>query len=84
MVAVGPQTPEESGAMGLPFPVLSDPELEAAKKYGLVHEKGMLGADVPRPTSILIGEDRTIRWLRAADNTRLRPTVDEVIEQLRK
>jgi peroxiredoxin len=84
VLAVGPQSSEDGKAMGLPFPVLSDPELEAAKKYGLLHEKGRFGKDVPRPTTILIGEDRSIRWIRAADNIRIRPTVDEVIEQLRR
>ena len=84
VVAVGPQTPEEGKALGLPFAVLSDPELAATKEYGLLHEKGLLWRDVPRPTTILIGEDRTIRWIRAADNVRIRPTLDEVIEQLRR
>lgn len=84
MLAVGPQSPEDGKAMGLPFPVLSDPELEATMKYGLLHEKGRFGKDVPRPATILVGEDREIRWLRAADNIRIRPTVDEVIEQLRR
>lgn len=84
MVAVGPQTPEEGEAMGLPFPVLSDPDLEVTKQYGLLHEKGLLFKDVPRPTTILVGEDRSVRWIRAAENVRLRPTVDEVIEQLRR
>ena len=84
MVAVGPQTPEEGRGMNLPFPVLSDPGLEVTKKYGLLHEKGMMGTDVPRPTSILIGEDRTMRWIHAADHIRNRPTVDEIFEQLRR
>ncbi len=84
VVAVGPQAPEEGKAFGFPFAVLSDPGLDAAKKYGLLHEKGMLGNDVPRPATILIDADRTIRWIRAAENVRLRPTLDEVFEQLRK
>lgn len=81
---MGPQTPEEGKALGLPFPVLSDPDLEVTKQYGLLHEKGLITRDVPRPTTILVGGDRVVLWIHAAQNVRIRPTVDEVIEQLRK
>lgn len=84
VVAVGPQTVEEGRGLNLPFPVLSDPGLEITKKYGLLHEKGMMGSDVPRPTTILIGEDRSMRWIYAPDHIRTRPTVEEILEQLRK
>lgn len=84
MVAVGPQAPEEGSALGLPFPVLSDPELEATRKYGLLHEKGMITRDAPRPATILIGKDRKVLWIRAAENVRILPTPDEIFEQLRK
>ena len=71
--------------MGLPFPLLSDPDLEVTRKYGLVHARGYLGHDVPRPTTILISKgDRVIRWIHAADHIRNRPTPDEIFEQLRK
>ena len=82
---MGPQTPEQGKAMGLPFPVLSDPELAATASYGLVHPKGQLGRDAPRPTSLLLNKgDRKILWMRAADNIRVRPTVDEIFEALRQ
>ena len=70
--------------MGLPFPVLSDPELAATTSYGLVHPKGGPFKDVPRPTTLLLNKgDRNILWMRAAENIRTRPTVDEVFEALR-
>jgi peroxiredoxin len=70
--------------MDLPFLVLSDPDLATAAKFGLVHEKGMMGKDVPRPTTLLLAKDsRKILWMRAADNIRIRPAADEVFEQLR-
>lgn len=84
LVAVGKVTPEEAKAMALPFPVLSDLDLAVAKQYGLLHEKGYMFKDVARPTTILLGPDREIRWLRASDNVRLRPGVDEIFEELRK
>jgi len=83
VVAVGPMTPAEAKAFDLPFPVLSDPDLEATKKYGLVHEKGMLNKDVPRPTTLLIDKERKIRWMRAETSVRIRPDPEEVFEQLK-
>ena len=84
MVAVGPVTSEEAKGFGLPFPVLSDLQLEATKKYGLVHEKGMMGKDVPRPTTLLIDKDRVIRWLRPESDIRTRVDPDEIFDQLRQ
>lgn len=83
VVAVGPQSPEEAKAFNLPFPVLSDPDLEASRKYGLIHEKGLLGKDVPRPSTLLIDKERKIRWMRAETSTRVRPDPEEIFEQLR-
>lgn len=83
VVAVGPVTPEEAKAFELPFPVLSDVDLEATKKYGLVHEKGMMTRDVPRPTTMLIDKDRKIRWMRAETSMRTRPDPEEIFEQLK-
>ncbi|MBI3858472.1 MAG: redoxin domain-containing protein [Planctomycetes bacterium] len=82
VVAVGPMTPEEAKGFDLPFPVLSDPELEATKKYGLLHEKGLLGKDVPRPTTLFLDKDRIIRWMRAETDTRTRPDPEEIFELL--
>jgi peroxiredoxin len=68
--------------MGLPFPVLSDPALEVTGRYGLLHPKGLVFKDSPRPATLLVGRDREIRWMRAADNIRRRPSVDEVFDAL--
>jgi peroxiredoxin len=84
VVAVGKVTPDEAKSLALPFPVLSDVDLVAVKKYGLLHEKGYLFQDVGRPTTILVGQDGVIRWISAADTIRPRPSVDEIFEQLRK
>lgn len=85
IVAVGPVTPEEAKAFELPFPVLSDVEFEATKKYGLLHEKGLLGKDVPLPTTILIDKGtRKIRWMRTEKDVRTRPDAEEVFNLLRQ
>lgn len=83
VVAVGPQTTEEAKAFDLPFLVLSDPDLKETQKYGLVHEKGLMGKDVPRPTTMLIDKTRVIRWMRAETSVRIRPDPEEIFDQLR-
>jgi len=84
-VAVGPVTPEEAKGFGLPFPVLSDLEFEATRKYGLFHEKGLMGKDVPLPTTIFIDKGtRTIRWMRTERDARIRPDPEEVFNLLRQ
>ncbi len=83
VVAVGPMTPEEAKGFDLPFPVLSDPDLATSKKYGLVHEKGLMGKDVPRPTTMLLDKERKIRWMRAETSVRIRPDPEEIFEQLK-
>jgi peroxiredoxin len=85
VVAISPQTPEKNKAMGLPFPVLSDPDLKVTTDYGLVHPKAIFGKDMPRPATILVNKgDRNIQWLKAADHVRIRPTPEEIIEALRQ
>jgi len=78
-------TPEEAKDFGLPFPVLSDLEFEATKKYGLFHEKGLMGKDVPLPTTIFLEKStRKIRWMRTERDARTRPDPEEVFNLLRQ
>jgi peroxiredoxin len=84
VVAVGRVSPDDARAMGLPFPVLSDPDLAVARKYGLVHDRGMMFQDVARPATLILDPDRMIRWMRPADHIRSRPTPEEILEELRR
>jgi peroxiredoxin len=84
IVAVGPVTPEEAKGFELPFPVLSDLDLEVTKKYGLFHEKGLMGKDVPRPTTLFLDKGRVIRWMRTESDVRTRPDAEEIFSLLRQ
>lgn len=85
VVAIGPQSPEDAKKMGLPFPVLSDPDLKTTTDYGLVHVKGAFNKDVPRPATVLVGKgSRDILWVKTYDNVRYRPPVEEIVEALRR
>jgi peroxiredoxin len=70
--------------MDLPYPVLCDSDLEVARTYGLIHEKGYMFQDVARPATLLIGQDRVIRRIWIEDNIRPRPAVAEIFDELRK
>lgn len=83
VVAVGPQPPEVARALGLPFPVLSDASLEVTRRYGLLHPRGFMGRDAPRPAMILVGPDRIVRWVRPAPDVRTRPAPEQIFEALR-
>jgi peroxiredoxin len=84
VVAVGRVTPEEAKGMELPFTVLCDSDLAVARKYGLIHEKGYLFQDIARPTTLILGTDRVVRWMDASEHVRIRPSVEEILEELRK
>jgi peroxiredoxin len=84
VVAVGRVTPEEAKSMELPFTVLCDTDLAVARKYGLIHEKGYLFQDIARPATLILGTDRVVRWMAASDHVRLRPSVEQILEELRK
>jgi peroxiredoxin len=59
--------------LGLPFPLLSDPDLALARAYGAVHPGG---ASLSR-TVVLIGEGGLIRWAHPGA-----PGADLVLEAL--
>lgn len=84
VLAVGAVTPEEAKAVPAGFPVLADEGLEVARRYGLFHEKGFMGRDVPRPATLLVGPDRTIRWMHLAGEIRTRPSPEAIFAELRK
>jgi peroxiredoxin len=71
----------------LGFPLLSDPDEQVIKRYGLVHEKGYQGeSDISRPADLLLDGDGVIRWAMFTDNIRVsaRPEVLlEVAKRLR-
>lgn len=66
---------------GYTFTVLSDPKVEAIRRYDLVHEgQGEGGADVSRPAEFLIDSSGTIRWRMVTDKVFVRARPEEVLE----
>ena len=70
-----------SEAKGYTFPVLSDPNAEVIRRYGLLHPKGGEdGQDIARPAEILIDATGTIRWENLTDDLRVRARPGQVLE----
>lgn len=70
-----------SQAKGYTFPVLSDPNAEVIRRYGLLHPKGGEdGQDIARPAEILIDQSGTIRWENLTDDLKVRARPGQVLQ----
>ena len=74
VVGISVDTPEETRKYmlqqaGYTFTFLSDPKLEAIRRYDLVHaEEIASGADIARPAEFLIDPSGTVRWRMVTEN----------------
>jgi len=69
-----------SQARGYTFPVLSDPQAETIRRYGLHPKGGEDGHDIARPAEILIDPSGTIRWENLTDDLRVRARPGQVLQ----
>ena len=66
---------------GYTFTFLSDPKLEAIRRYDLVHAgQGEKGADVARPAEFLIDPSGTVRWRMMTENLFRRARPEQILE----
>jgi peroxiredoxin len=85
-VAISIDSPEINRDMmlqktGYTFTFLSDPKVEAIRRYDVVHAgQGENGADVARPAEFLIDSSGTIRWRMLTENLFVRARPEEVLE----
>ena len=85
-MAISVDTPERNRDMmlqkaGYTFTFLSDPKLEAIRRYDLVHAgQGEKGADVARPAEFLIDPSGTVRWRMMTENLFRRARPEEILE----
>lgn len=60
--------------------MLSDPQAEVIRRYGLLHSKGGEdGHDIARPAEILIDPSGTVRWENLTDDLRVRARPGQVL-----
>jgi len=84
-VAISVDTPEASRSLaqqqGYTFPILSDPNVEAIRRYDLVHAgAGEGGHDISRPAEFLIDSTGTVRWIHLTENYWVRARPEELLE----
>ena len=84
-VAITTDTPEESRnlaqSQGYTFPILSDRNAEAIRRYDLVHANaGINGEDIARPAEFLVDSSGTVRWIHLTENYWVRATPEQVLE----
>ncbi len=85
-MAISVDRPEKTRDMmvqkaGYTFTFLSDPKLEAIRRYDLVHAGELAsGKDIARPAEFLIDPSGTIRWRMVTENNFVRARAEQVLE----
>jgi peroxiredoxin len=83
-VAISVDTPDESRDLcrkaGYSFTFLSDPNLDAIKRYDLVHKgQGENGHDIARPAEFLVDTSGTVRWRMLTENFWVRARPEQIL-----
>jgi peroxiredoxin len=84
-VAISADAPEVSRDLtqkaGYSFTFLSDPNVEAIRRYDLVHTgAGENGHDIARPAEFLLDSSGTVRWVNLTENYMVRARVEQILE----
>ncbi|CAN5244580.1 hypothetical protein BH23VER1_BH23VER1_29680 [soil metagenome] len=68
------------------FPVVSDPDGRLVDHLGLRHQGGnpATGKDIAQSASVIVGPDGEVIKMMRADNYRVRPRVDDLLEAARQ
>ena len=87
-VAISVDAPEQSetlrGKANYTFTFLSDPNLDAIKRYGVVHKgAGEGGRDIARPAEFLIDRSGTVRWVNLTSDIRVRARPEQLLDAAR-
>ncbi len=67
--------------LGVTFVNLMDPGSETIKRYGILNEKQ---GEIPHPTAIVIDKKRIIRYVRADEDYKRRPSNQELLQVLQR
>lgn len=69
---------------GYTFTILSDPQLDAIRRYRLEHAGGSReGRNIARPAEFLVDCSGTIRWVNFTEDIRVRARADEMLTAAR-
>jgi len=84
-VAISVDAPEVSRDLcqkaGYTFTFLSDPKVEAIRRYDLVHAgQGINGQDIARPAEFLLDSSGAVRWVNLTENLWVRARPGQILE----
>jgi len=69
---------------GLTFTLLSDPQAEAIRRYGLLHAGGGPdGQNIARPAEFLVDHSGVVRWENFTEDVRVRARAEEMLAAAR-
>jgi peroxiredoxin len=75
------QSRDLSRQAGYSFTFLSDSNLDAIRRYDLVHKgQGENGRDIARPAEFLIDKSGVVRWRMLTENYWIRARPQEILE----
>jgi peroxiredoxin len=88
-VAISVDAPEVSRTLcqqaGYTFPFLADVNLDAIRRYDLVHAgQGENGKDIARPAEFLLDSKGVVRWVNLTENYWVRARPETVLEVAKK
>ena len=88
VVAISPdsnaQSQKVAEGLHLNYRFLADGDLAVARRYGLIHPAGgPNGEDVPKPATIVVDRNGTVRWFKVAHNFQVRPDPGDVLKVVR-
>lgn len=89
MVAISVDSPEQSQDLqkkaGLTYQILSDPNTDAIRRYGLLHAKGGPGGhDIALPGEFLVDSNGIVRWVNLTEDFRVRARAEQFLAQARQ
>ncbi len=84
-VAISVDAPEVSRDLrqkaGYTFTFLSDPKVDAIRRYDLVHAgQGINGQDVARPAEFLLDSSGIVRWVNLTENYWVRARPEQILK----
>ena len=67
---------------GYTFTFLSDPNVDAIRRYDLVHAgAGENGHDIARPAEFLVDTSGTVRWVNLTENYWIRARPEDILDK---
>jgi peroxiredoxin len=70
---------------GYTFPILSDPDASAIRRYHILHAAGAADEhDIARPAEFLVDRSKTVRWANFTEDIRVRARADEMLAAARQ